>query len=167
MNNDILYSSGESVLGVVLVAASERGVCAMLLGDRAGTLVRDLEKRFPQANLRNAGGALNALLKKVVSFLAAPAAGLDVPLDPQGDDFQRCVWHALGEIPTGTTETYGSVARRLGAPRAAREVGEACAANPLAVAIPCHRVVRKGGALGGYRWGVARKRALLEREART
>jgi AraC family transcriptional regulator of adaptative response/methylated-DNA-[protein]-cysteine methyltransferase len=165
MNPDILYSSGESALGVVLVAASERGVCAILLGDRAETLVRDLERRFPQAKLRNSGGELDALVAKVASFLAAPAAGLDVPLDPQGDDFQRRVWRALGEIPAGTTETYASVARRIGAPRAAKEVGEACAANPLAVAIPCHRVVRKGGALGGYRWGVARKRALLEREA--
>jgi AraC family transcriptional regulator, regulatory protein of adaptative response / methylated-DNA-[protein]-cysteine methyltransferase len=87
-----------------------------------------------------------------------------VPLDAQGDDFQRRVWRALGEIPAGATETYASVARRVGAPRAAKEVGEACAANPIAVAIPCHRVVRKDGALGGYRWGVVRKRALLARE---
>ena len=166
MNPDILYSSGKSVLGAVLVAVNERGVCAVLLGDHAGTLVRDLEKRFPRAKLRNAGDELGTLVSRVASFLAEPAAGLDVPLDPQGDDFQRRVWHALGEIPAGSTETYGSVARRIGAPRAAKEVGEACAANPIAVAIPCHRVVREDGTLGGYRWGVVRKRALLEREAK-
>ena len=166
MNPDILYSSGKSVLGVVLVAVNERGVCAILLGDHAGTLVRDLEERFPHAKLRNAGDELGTLVSRVASFLAQPAAGLDVLLDPQGDDFQRRVWHALGEIPAGSTETYGSVARRIGALRAAKEVGEACAANPIAVAIPCHRVVRKDGALGGYRWGVVRKRALLEREAK-
>jgi AraC family transcriptional regulator of adaptative response/methylated-DNA-[protein]-cysteine methyltransferase len=165
MNSDILYSTGKSVLGTVLVAVNDRGLCAMLLGERAATLVGELEKRLPQAKLRNAGPALDALIAKVASFLANPAAGIDVPLDPQGDDFQRRVWHALGEIPAGTTETYGSVARRIGAPHAAKEVGAACAANPIAVAIPCHRVVRSDGALGGYRWGVARKRALLEREA--
>ena len=105
------------------------------------------------------------MLSKVADYLAAPAAGFDLPLDPQGSDFERRVWRTLREIPAGTTQTYGEVARRLGAPRAAKEVGEACAANPLAVAIPCHRVVRKDGTLAGYRWGVARKRALLAREA--
>jgi AraC family transcriptional regulator, regulatory protein of adaptative response / methylated-DNA-[protein]-cysteine methyltransferase len=165
MNEDILFSTGESVLGVVLVAASERGVCAILLGERAGPLVRDLRTRFPHASLRHAGGELDALVAKVTSFLAAPAAGLDVPLDVQGTEFQLRVWRALTGIPAGTTQTYGTVARRIGAPHAAKEVGEACAANPLAVAIPCHRVVRKDGALSGYRWGAARKRALLEREA--
>jgi AraC family transcriptional regulator, regulatory protein of adaptative response / methylated-DNA-[protein]-cysteine methyltransferase len=166
MNHDILFSTGECVLGVMLVAASERGVCAILLGERAEPLVRDLKKRFPQTRLRRAGGELDALMAKLARFLAAPAARVDVPLDPQGSDFQRRVWRALSDIPAGSTETYGSVARRIGAPYTAKEVGEACAANPLAVAIPCHRVVRSDGALGGYRWGIERKRALLEREAR-
>jgi AraC family transcriptional regulator, regulatory protein of adaptative response / methylated-DNA-[protein]-cysteine methyltransferase len=165
MNPDILFSTGNTVLGSVLVAQSERGVCAILLGDAAAALVRDLARRFPHARLRHAKGELDALVAKVASFLAAPAARLDVLLDPQGSDFERRVWAALRDIPPGATETYGALARRIGAPRAAKEVGEACAANPLAVAIPCHRVVRKDGSLAGYRWGVARKRALLEREA--
>jgi AraC family transcriptional regulator of adaptative response/methylated-DNA-[protein]-cysteine methyltransferase len=134
------------VLGSVLVAESERGVCAILLGGGATELARDLARRFPHARLRRANGELDALVEKVASFLAAPTAGLDVPLDPQGTDFERRVWATLRDIPP-------------------QEVGEACAANPLAVAIPCHRVVRKDGSLAGYRWGVARKRALLEREA--
>jgi AraC family transcriptional regulator of adaptative response/methylated-DNA-[protein]-cysteine methyltransferase len=166
MNQDILFSTGECALGVMLVATSERGVCAVLLGERAEPLVRDLKKRFLQARLRHAGGELDALMAKLAHFLAAPAERLDVPLDPQGSDFQRRVWRALCEIPAGSTETYCSVARRIGAPHAAKEVGEACAANPIAVAIPCHRVVRTDGALGGYRWGLERKRALLAREAR-
>jgi AraC family transcriptional regulator, regulatory protein of adaptative response / methylated-DNA-[protein]-cysteine methyltransferase len=165
MNPDIIFSTGNTVLGCVLVAQSERGVCAILLGDAAAALVGDLARRFPHARLRCANAELDALLEKVASFLAAPAAGLDVPLDPQGSDFERRVWATLPDIPPGATETYGALARRIGAPRAAKEVGEACAANPLAVAIPCHRVVRKDGSLAGYRWGVARKRALLEREA--
>jgi AraC family transcriptional regulator, regulatory protein of adaptative response / methylated-DNA-[protein]-cysteine methyltransferase len=164
MSQDILYSTGECVLGVVLVAASEQGVCAILLGEQGGALERDLRARFPQASLRSAGSELAPMLSKVADHLAAPAAGLDLPLDPQGSDFERRVWRALAEIPAGTTQTYGEVARRIGAPRAAKEVGEACAANPIAVAIPCHRVVRKDGSLAGYRWGIARKRALLARE---
>jgi AraC family transcriptional regulator, regulatory protein of adaptative response / methylated-DNA-[protein]-cysteine methyltransferase len=151
MNQELLYSIGNSALGVVLVAASERGPCAILLGDRPGPLIFDLRTRFPRASLRHATSELDGLMAKVVPFLAAPAAGLDVPLDVQGSDFQRRVWRALGEIPAGTTETYGSVARRIGEPRAAKEVSEACAANPLAVVIPCHRVVRKDGSLAGYR----------------
>lgn len=166
MNEDLLYSTGHSPLGAVLVAVNERGVCAILLGDRPEPLVRELRTRFPRVSLRHAAGELDELVQKVVRFLAVPAAGLDVPLDVQGSEFERRVWRALGDIPAGRTETYGSVARRIGEPRAAKEVGAACAANPLAVVIPCHRVVRKDGSLAGYRWGVARKRALLEREAR-
>jgi AraC family transcriptional regulator of adaptative response/methylated-DNA-[protein]-cysteine methyltransferase len=166
MNHDILFFTGECVLGRVLVASTGRGVCAILLGERDEALIRDLRKRFPQAHLRAAPAELDALVATVVRFIAAPAAALGLPLDVQGSDFERRVWRALSEIPAGATETYGSVARRIGAPLAAKEVGEACAANPLAVAIPCHRVVRKDGALAGYRWGVARKRALLESEAR-
>ena len=140
---------------------SERGVCAILLGDDAGDLVRDLRQRFPEAILREAGAELT---EKVAAFIARPAIGLDAPLDLRGSEFQLRVWRALQEIPAGSTETYGEVAARIGAPGAAKEVGEACAANVLAVAIPCHRVLRKDGGLAGYRWGVGRKRALLQSE---
>src|SRR5688572_23644818 len=161
MTEEILYSAGECVLGVVLVARREGGVCAILLGDDAAGLARDLQRRFPRASLREAGVELGPLLAKVEKLVAAPATGLDVPLDPRGSAFEQRVWQALCEIPAGATQTYGEVARRIGAPQAAKEVGEACAANPLAVAIPCQRVLRKDGALAGYRWGVERKRALL------
>jgi AraC family transcriptional regulator of adaptative response/methylated-DNA-[protein]-cysteine methyltransferase len=164
MDQKILFSTGECVLGIVLVARSERGVCAILPGDDAGELARDLHHRFPQARLREAGAELEPLVAKVAGFLEAPAIGLDVPLDVRGSPFELRVWRALQEIPAGSTETYAAVARRIGAPQCAKEVGEACAANLLAAAIPCHRVVRKDGGLGGYRWGVERKRALLRRE---
>jgi len=164
MNQEILFATGECVLGIVLVATSERGVCAILLGDEAGALARDLQQRFPQGRVRDGGTELEPLLAKVAKLLVAPAMRLDVALDVRGTAFQRRVWRALQEIPAGSTETYTEVARRIGAPESAKEVGEACAANALAVAIPCHRVVRKDGGLAGYRWGVKRKRALLERE---
>lgn len=160
----ILFATAECVLGGFLVARSEQGVCAILLGDDASDLTRDLHHRFPPATLCEAGGQLEPLVSKVAGFLAAPAVGLDVPMDVRGSAFQLRVWGALREIPAGSTETYAEVARRIGAPQSAKEVGEACAANALAVAIPCHRVVRKDGGLGGYRWGVKRKRALLEFE---
>jgi AraC family transcriptional regulator of adaptative response/methylated-DNA-[protein]-cysteine methyltransferase len=165
MDQEILFSTGECVLGMVLVARSERGVCAILLGDDAGELRRDLERRFPQCRLREENAELDPLVAKVAGFLEAPAIGLDVPLDVRGSPFELRVWRALQEIPAGSTETYAEVARRIGAPQSAKEVGEACAANVLAAAIPCHRVVRKDGGLGGYRWGVKRKRALLEFES--
>jgi AraC family transcriptional regulator of adaptative response/methylated-DNA-[protein]-cysteine methyltransferase len=164
MDQEILFSTGECVLGMMLVAKTERGVCAILLGDDAVALERDLHQRFPQARVREAGAELAPLVAKAAGFLAAPATGFDVPLDLRGNAFQLRVWTALREIPAGSTETYAEVARRIGAPQDAKEVGEACAANALAVAIPCHRVVRKDGGLGGYRWGVERKRALLRRE---
>jgi AraC family transcriptional regulator of adaptative response/methylated-DNA-[protein]-cysteine methyltransferase len=164
MDHDIVFSTGKCILGIVLVARSERGLCAVLLGDDAAALALDLQRRFPQADVREA--ALQPLLSQVAKFLAAPATGLDAPLDLQGSDFQKRVWKALQEIPAGSTETYGAIAQRIGAAGLAKEVGEACAANPLAVAIPCHRVVRKDGGLAGYRWGVRRKRALLELEKR-
>jgi AraC family transcriptional regulator, regulatory protein of adaptative response / methylated-DNA-[protein]-cysteine methyltransferase len=128
------------------------------------SLTDDLRQRFPQAEVREA--PLEPLVSQVVTFLAAPPAGLAVTLDLRGSEFQRRVWNALREIPPGSTQTYGEVAQRIGVPGSAKEVGEACAANPLAVAIPCHRVVRKNGGLAGYRWGVRRKRALLELEKR-
>jgi AraC family transcriptional regulator, regulatory protein of adaptative response / methylated-DNA-[protein]-cysteine methyltransferase len=164
MDELIVFSTARCALGLVLAAKSERGLCALLLGDAAATLVRDLRQRFPAADLREDGITLQELLEKVKAFLANPEAALDVPLDLRGSEFEQRVWRALQEIPAGAVETYGEVARRLGVPRAAKEVGEACAANALAVAIPCHRVVRKDGGLAGYRWGVRRKRVLLAME---
>jgi AraC family transcriptional regulator of adaptative response/methylated-DNA-[protein]-cysteine methyltransferase len=158
------YEVGDCVLGTVLVATSERGVCAILMGDDAGDLVEDLRQRFPGAGLVPGAVAAEHFIK-VVDFIASPKSGLDLPLDMRGSDFEQGVWRALQEIPAGATQTYGEVARRIGAPQAAKEVGEACAANPLAVAVPCHRVLRKDGGLAGYRWGVKRKRALLDLEA--
>jgi AraC family transcriptional regulator, regulatory protein of adaptative response / methylated-DNA-[protein]-cysteine methyltransferase len=159
---EIFFSTGPCVLGVVLVARSERGICAILLGDDAVDLARELRQRFPEAILREDAGA--GLTEKVAAFVARPAMGLDASLDLRGSEFQLRVWRALQEIPAGSTQTYGEVAARIGAPEAAKEVGEACAANVLAVAVPCHRVLRKEGGLAGYRWGVRRKRALLRSE---
>ncbi len=154
-----------SSLGMVLVGQSVQGVCAILLGDDPDDLMRDLQRRFPQATLASAGSELDATVTAVVQLVDAPAArSLDVRLDLRGTTFQRRVWQALREIPAGSTETYAEVAERIGAPGSARAVAGACAANPIAVAVPCHRVVRNDGGLSGYRWGVERKRALLERE---
>ena len=160
---NILFSTAPCVLGRVLVATGGSGVCAILLGDDADALVRDLRQRFPEARFREAG---SELAEKIAAFIARPAMRLDITLDLHGSEFQKKVWKALLEIPAGSTETYGAIAQRIGAPQSAKEVGEACAANPLAVAVPCHRVVRKDGALAGYRWGLRRKRALLELEKR-
>jgi AraC family transcriptional regulator, regulatory protein of adaptative response / methylated-DNA-[protein]-cysteine methyltransferase len=161
---NILFTTAPSVLGLFLVARSEHGVCAILLGDDTAGLAHDLQRRFPEATLREAAAELAPLASEVAAFLARPASRFDVALDVRGSAFQQRVWRALREIPAGSTETYGQVAARIGAPEAAKEVGEACAANVLAVAIPCHRVVRKDGGLAGYRWGVRRKRELLQRE---
>ncbi len=164
MDRQILFSAGECVLGTVLVARSERGVCAILLGDDARELERDLRARLPHDDLQESTTELAPLLTNVRIFLEAPRTGLEVPLDLRGSELEQRVWNALREIPPGTTQIYSEVARRLGVAATAKEVGEACAANPLAVAVPCHRVLRKNGSLGGYRWGLRRKRALLERE---
>jgi AraC family transcriptional regulator of adaptative response/methylated-DNA-[protein]-cysteine methyltransferase len=164
MDQKIVFSTAECVLGSVLVARSGQGVCAILFGDDAAELARDLRQRFPDATLEEARAELEPLVEKVVAFVAQPAMGLDAPLDLRGSEFQLRVWSALREIQPGSTENYGQVAARIGAPEAAKQVGEACAANVLAVAIPCHRVLRKDGGLAGYRWGVRRKRALLQRE---
>ena len=161
---ELRYAGTRCSLGVVLVAASDRGVCAILLGDEPAPLVRDLRERFPRARLIAADRALAALLAKVTRLLDAPGVGLDAPLDAHGTDFQRRVWLALREIPAGATATYTDIASRIGAPGSVRAVAQACAANSIAVAIPCHRVVRSDGALSGYRWGVERKRAMLARE---
>jgi AraC family transcriptional regulator of adaptative response/methylated-DNA-[protein]-cysteine methyltransferase len=161
----IRYATGQCWLGTILAASSDRGICAILLGDDAAALVRDLRDRFPSADLREDGEAAPAPLAAAIRLVEAPAQSITLPLDLRGTDFQHRVWQALRGIPAGATASYGEIARRLGEPRMAREVAEACAANPLAVAVPCHRVVRTGGGISGYRWGVRRKRALLQREA--
>ena len=162
----IHFAIGECSLGAILVAQSGRGVCAILLGDDPDALVRDLQDRFPRANLIGADPAYEQRVATVIGFVEAPAIGLDLPLDVRGTAFQQRVWQALREIPAGATVSYSEIARRVGSPRAVRAVAGACAANMLAVAIPCHRVVRNDGGLSGYRWGVERKRALLDREAK-
>ena len=166
-NSDIPFAVGECSLGAILVAQSTRGVCAILLGDDPDQLVRDLQDQFRQANLIGADHDFEQLIAKVVGFIEAPALGLDLPLDVRGTAFQERVWQALREIPVGSTASYGQIAERIGAPKAVRAVAQACGANSLAVAIPCHRVVRSDGDLSGYRWGVERKRQLLERERDT
>jgi AraC family transcriptional regulator, regulatory protein of adaptative response / methylated-DNA-[protein]-cysteine methyltransferase len=161
----IRFAVGTSSLGSVLVGVSDKGVCAILLGRDPDRVARELRDRFPSAQLVAEGEKLGQLVATVVGFVEAPALGLDLVLDVRGTAFQLRVWQALGEIPFGSTASYSDIARRIGSPEAALEVAEACAANAIAVAIPCHRVVRKNGALSGYRWGVWRKRALLQREA--
>lgn len=161
----IRFAVGECSLGSILVAEGDRGVCAIFLGDDPERLVRDLEDRFPRARLVGGDAGFEALVAKVVGFVEAPALGLDLPLDVRGTAFQQRVWRALREIPAGATATYGEIAARIGAPKAVRAVAGACAANPLAVAIPCHRVVHRDGGLAGYRWGIERKGALLARES--
>ncbi len=161
----IVFAVGECCLGSILVAATERGVCAILLGDEPDHLARELQDRFPRAELIGGDRDFEQLVARVVGFVEAPRLGLDLPLDIQGSAFQERVWQALRQIPPGSTQSYREVAERIGAPRSVRAVAGACAANPLAVAIPCHRVVRTDGSLSGYRWGVERKRALLDREA--
>ncbi|MBO1073609.1 bifunctional DNA-binding transcriptional regulator/O6-methylguanine-DNA methyltransferase Ada [Roseomonas marmotae] len=161
----IRFAIGECSLGSILVARSERGLCAILLGDDPEALLRDLQDRFPRAELIGGDAEFESLVARVVGFVEAPGTGLDLPLDLRGTAFQQRVWQALRQIPPGSTASYAGVAASLGQPGAARAVASACAANALAVAIPCHRVVRGDGGLSGYRWGVERKRALLDREA--
>ena len=164
-DTDIRFAIGACSLGAILVAQSARGVCAIALGDDPDALARELQDRFPNARLLGGDAAFERLVARVVGFVEAPALGLDLPLDVRGTAFQQRVWQALRALPAGATASYAEVAVRIGAPKAVRAVAQACGANPLAVAIPCHRVVRTDGALSGYRWGVARKRALLAREA--
>lgn len=161
----IRFAVGECSLGSILVAATERGICTILLGDEPDNLLRELENRFPKAKLAGGEPEFETLVARVVGLVEAPALGHDLPLDVRGTAFQQRVWQALREIPAGETASYGRVAAAIGSPKASRAVASACAANPLAVAIPCHRVVRSDGAVGGYRWGVERKQALLVREA--
>jgi AraC family transcriptional regulator, regulatory protein of adaptative response / methylated-DNA-[protein]-cysteine methyltransferase len=164
LKETIRFKIGDSALGPVLVAASEKGVCAILFGEDSKTLTRDLQDRFPEAQLAGGEEDLAPTLAKVVSLIDAPVQALEAPLDMRGTEFQQRVWRALQDIPVGATASYKQIATSIGSPKAVRAVAGACAANALAVAIPCHRVVRSDGGLSGYRWGVARKRSLLARE---
>jgi AraC family transcriptional regulator of adaptative response/methylated-DNA-[protein]-cysteine methyltransferase len=163
---EIRFAVGECFLGAILVAQSARGVCAILLGDDPDRLVQDLQDQFHSATLIGGDAEFERLMAEVVGFIETPKLGLNLPLDLQGTAFQQRVWQALAQIPPGTTASYAQIAQRIGAPTASRAVALACGANRIAVAIPCHRVVRSDGALSGYRWGVERKRALLDREGR-
>ena len=162
----IRFAVGQCSLGAVLAASSERGVCCILLGDQPDELVLLLQDRFAKAELVGADRNYEKTLALVVGLVEAPGIGLELPLDVRGTAFQQRVWQALLEIPVGGTASYREIAERIGSPKSCRAVAAACAANPIAVAIPCHRVVRTDGGLSGYRWGVQRKRALLDRESR-
>lgn len=161
----IRFAVGQCSLGAILVAQSQRGICAILLGDDPDRLVRDLQDQFPKAEIIGCDGEFEQLIAQVVGFIEVPSMGLHLPLDVQGTAFQERVWRALREIPPGTTVSYADIAARIGSPKAVRAVAQACATNHIAVAIPCHRVVRRNGDISGYRWGVDRKRELLRREA--
>lgn len=162
----IRFAIGECSLGAILVAATGKGVCAIAMGDDPDLLARDLQDRFPKARLVGGDADFEQTVARVVALVEQPSGGAqDLPLDVRGTAFQQRVWRALRDIPAGATASYSDIARSIGAPTSMRAVAQACGANPVAVAIPCHRVVRNDGAVSGYRWGVERKRALLEREA--
>lgn len=158
------FALGQCSLGAILVAQSEKGICAILLGDDPEALLHDLQDQFPKAQLIGGDSGYEQLVAEVVGFVEAPALGLALPLDVQGTAFQERVWQALREVPAGSRVSYSDIAERIGAPKAVRAVAKACAANHIAVAIPCHRVVRRDGDISGYRWGVERKQQLLKRE---
>lgn len=160
----IFFTIGACSLGSILVAQSDRGVCSILIGEDPARLAEDLRTQSPKANLIDEQGH-EELVAQVAGLIEKPGAGLDLPLDVQGTAFQQLVWDAVRRIPPGSTASYTQIARQIGAPGAVRAVAQACGANTLAVAIPCHRVIRNDGSLSGYRWGVERKRALLAREA--
>jgi AraC family transcriptional regulator of adaptative response/methylated-DNA-[protein]-cysteine methyltransferase len=162
---EIRFATGRSSLGTVLVAETRQGIAAILLGHAPQPLLDDLRRRFPKATLVAGDTGFAHRVASIVALVEDPRRGLDLPLDIRGTAFQQRVWEALRRIPAGTTATYADIARAIGRPKAVRAVAAACAANPLAVAVPCHRVVRGDGALAGYRWGIARKRALIAREA--
>ncbi|HXP40627.1 MAG TPA: bifunctional DNA-binding transcriptional regulator/O6-methylguanine-DNA methyltransferase Ada [Candidatus Acidoferrales bacterium] len=165
-DTDIFFAIGKASLGSILVAQSNKGVCSILIGEDPEALIRDLQDQFPKANLIGDEAGYQELVAKVVGLIEQPGTSLDLPLDIRGTVFQQRVWNALQQIPPGTTATYTEIAKKIGMPKAVRAVAQACGANALAVAIPCHRVIKNDGSLSGYRWGVDRKRALLEREAR-
>jgi AraC family transcriptional regulator of adaptative response/methylated-DNA-[protein]-cysteine methyltransferase len=162
---EIRFAVGQTSLGAILVASSAKGIASILLGDDPDALVRDLRDRFRNAWLIAADRDYEALVARVVGFVETPGSELNVPLDVRGTAFQQGVWQTLQQIPVGTKVTYAEVARRIGLPKAVRAVASACAANNLAVVIPCHRVVRADGSRSGYAWGGERKRSLIEREA--
>ncbi len=163
---EIRYGIGDSSLGRVLAAASERGICSIMLGDDDGELVADLGRRFPNARAIAADADFQATVAQVVALVEEPTRSLELPLDIRGTAFQQRVWQALQAIPAGETRSYAGLAHAIGEPKAARAVAAACAANKLAVVVPCHRVVHGDGSISGYRWGVERKRELLKREGR-
>jgi len=165
LDAQIRFAVGQCSLGAILVAQSQRGICAILIDDDPDMLVRHLQDQFPKAQLIGCDRDFEQLVAQVVGFIEAPALGLQLPLDVRGTAFQERVWQALRDIPPGMTVSYAELAERIGAPTAARAVARACAANCIAVAIPCHRVVRRDGDISGYRWGVERKRELLRRES--
>lgn len=160
----IRFAIGRCSLGLVMVASSEKGLCCVTLGDDPEFLLKDLQNRFPKAEFIHGDAEFEQTAAKVVRLVEAPNLDFNLTLDIRGTAFQQRVWQALLEIPTGSTASYARVAERIGNRKSVRAVAGACAANPIAVAIPCHRVVRSDGNLSGYRWGVARKRALLDRE---
>lgn len=162
---NIFFAIGECSLGSILLAQSARGVCSILMGEDPMRLAQDLRHQFPKANLVAKENDQEELVAQMAGLIEKPGAGLDLPLDVRGTAFQRLVWDAIQSIPPGSTATYAGIARQIGVPGAVRAVAQACGANALAVAIPCHRVIRKDGSLSDYRWGVERKRALLAREA--
>jgi len=164
MNTHIHFDIGSSTLGRVLVALNDNGVCAILLGDSPQAVTRELRARFPDAPLTQDAARLARAMRQVIELIEGRRGALDLPLDPAGTAFQQKVWRALKKIPSGSTASYTDIARRIDAPKSFRAVAQACGANPLALAIPCHRVVRNDGGLSGYRWGVARKRTLLDNE---
>jgi len=163
----VWFAIAESSLGAILVAESQRGICAILLGDDPHALIIELQNSFPQAELLGGDPDFERRIALIVGFVEAPQLGLDLPLDIRGTAFQQRVWQALRDIPPGTTASYGDIARQIGSPKSVRAVAGACAANLLAVAIPCHRVVKTDGNISGYRWGVERKRTLLAREEKS
>ena len=164
LNADIHYTIGRSSLGLVQVAQTSRGVCSIILGDSEEEMARELEERFPDKHLTQAETDTQGWLEAVITYIESPVGAIQVPLDLGGTAFQREVWDALCQIPAGSTVSYTDVANNIGRPKAVRAVAGACAGNKIAVVIPCHRVVRSDGSISGYRWGVERKRLLLERE---
>jgi AraC family transcriptional regulator, regulatory protein of adaptative response / methylated-DNA-[protein]-cysteine methyltransferase len=164
---EMCYATADSSLGCVLVARSGAGVRAILLGDDAATLADDLQARMPSEKLEDGDDQCSYIAATVAAHVDDPSVPLDFAFDSQGTPFQKKVWKTLRAIPAGMTISYGELARQVGAPKSVRAVASACGANPIALAVPCHRVVSKDGSLGGYRWGVERKRALLDREKRS
>jgi AraC family transcriptional regulator of adaptative response/methylated-DNA-[protein]-cysteine methyltransferase len=165
MDSEIFFAIRECSLGSILVALSNKSICSILISDDPDFLMRNLQERFPKAALIGDESGYEELIARVVCLIEKPGVGLDLPLDIRGTAFQQRVWKALQQIPPGSTTTYTEIAQKIDMPKAVRAVAQACGANALAVAIPCHRVIRNDGSLSGYRWGVERKRALLEREA--